>query len=235
MANNIKFTKFISSDGTKQAVALDKIKFDEQTKKLTLYSSTDESIKEETIIPASDIEVDNSLSREGKAADAASTGDAIKDIVKIGNNTSDFTSVIVSNESDEVELVEQSVFDAEIAKFNAKVGTPLMAKYANEMTDVNKIYVYTGNEDGYIGGNWYFYSGTKWISGGVYNSVAIETDKTLTIENMAADAKKTGDEIIALKEDLSELANPKIASGNVELDVDVSEDVERVIRQSTEF
>lgn len=44
------------------------------------------------------------------------------------------------------------------------------------MTDTDKIYVYTGNQSGYTNGNWYYYSGSTWVSGGVYNSVAIEVD-----------------------------------------------------------
>lgn len=202
MAENKKFTKLINSDGTKQAVALDKVSFDEQTKKLTLYSSVDNSIKEETTIPAS--EVDTTLSQSGLAADAEVTGNAVKDVVKVGGTASSFTGIIVGTQEEEIELVEQKDFDAEIAKLNAKVGTPLVANTASAMVNTTKIYVYTGNESGYVNGNWYFYNGTNWESGGVYNAVAVQTDKTLTQENKAADAKKTGDELDALKSTLSD-------------------------------
>jgi len=49
------------------------------------------------------------------------------------------------------------------------------------MTDTNAIYVYTGHEAGYTFGNWYYYNNSAWTSGGVYNSQAYETDKTLTV------------------------------------------------------
>ena len=203
MPDRVKFTNFTNADGSKQAVALDKISFDPETKKLTMYSSIDGTIKEETTIPATDVEVDDTLAIGGKAADSKAAGDAIKDVIQIGGTPSEFTGMVISSTSEEVDLVEQSVFDAEIAKFNAKVGSPLVATTASAMTDTTKIYVYTGSETGYTSGNWYYYNGSAWTSGGVYNSVAIETDKTLTVENMAADAKATGDEIDALKEDLS--------------------------------
>ena len=74
------------------------------------------------------------------------------------------------------------------------VGTPLVASTAAGMTDTSKIYVYTGSETGYTAGNWYYYNGSAWASGGVYNAEAIETDETLSVSGMAADAKAVGDE-----------------------------------------
>lgn len=69
--------------------------------------------------------------------------------------------------------------DTEIKKeINGKadksmIGSPLIANTMSEMTDVTKVYVYTGNEDGYVNGNWYSYNGTSWISGGIYNSQGV--------------------------------------------------------------
>lgn len=72
-------------------------------------------------------------------------------------------------------------------------GAPSMAATAAAMTDSNKVYVYTGNEAGYLNGHWYYYNGSEWADGGVYQATAINTDKTLTVENMAADAAVVGD------------------------------------------
>ena len=77
--------------------------------------------------------------------------------------------------------------------FLQQYGYPFTAATAADMTDTSKIYVYTGNETGYVNGNWYYHNGTAWVSGGVYNSTAFESDKTLTISGAAADAKVTGD------------------------------------------
>ena len=46
-------------------------------------------------------------------------------------------------------------------------GAPSMANSAAAMTDSSKIYVYTGNEAGYLTGHWYYYNGTEWADGGV--------------------------------------------------------------------
>lgn len=73
------------------------------------------------------------------------------------------------------------------------VGAPLSASTAAAMIDTSKIYVYTGSESGYTAGNWYYYDGSTWISGGVYNSTAFEADTTLSISGAAADAKTVGD------------------------------------------
>ena len=99
--------------------------------------------------------------------------------------------------------LEQNV-DNKIAELKSLVGTPLKASTASAMNNRDKIYVYTGNETGYTNGHWYYYDGSKWVDGGVYNSTAVETDKTLSVENVPADAKKTGDEINKL---MSEIAD----------------------------
>ena len=82
----------------------------------------------------------------------------------------------------------------------AQVGSPLVASTVAEMTDTNKVYVYTGSETGYTAGNWYYNDGSDWVSGGVYNSAAISTDTTLSISGKAADAKATGDAIAGINQ-----------------------------------
>lgn len=94
---------------------------------------------------------------------------------------------------------QASAISADIAGLQSMVGTPLVASTVSAMTDHNKIYVYVGSESGYTNGNWYYWNGSAWTSGGVYNAVAFETDTTLTKSGQAADAKKTGDKITNLK------------------------------------
>lgn len=115
----------------------------------------------------------------------------------------------------EIATVRDEVED-EIATIRAAVGSPLKASTVAQMTDKNKIYVYVGSESGYTNGNWYYWNGSAWVSGGVYNSVAVVTDPTLTLSGVPADAKATGDKVTNLqnnKADNSHYFNLKWTEG----------------------
>lgn len=90
-------------------------------------------------------------------------------------------------------LFAEKSLEADVDALRIAVGTPLVAATAADMTDTDKIYVYVGDEEGYTAGNWYYYDGSAWQSGGVYNSTAFVTDTTLEVAGMAADAKAAGD------------------------------------------
>lgn len=93
------------------------------------------------------------------------------------------------------------------------VGAPNVANTASAMTDSSSVYVYTGSEAGYTYGHWYYYNGTEWTDGGVYQSAAVDTDKTLTVSDMAADAAVTGHLIdAALKAFVSEETEGTVAT-----------------------
>lgn len=77
--DTVKFTKFSNSE--RDAVALDKVSFDATNNTLTLYSSFNSSIKEETIIPTTNVEIESGgLTQRGKAADAKVVGDALRNL-----------------------------------------------------------------------------------------------------------------------------------------------------------
>ena len=101
-------------------------------------------------------------------------------------------------------LVAEAKYYAEHARTDA-YGSPLTATTAAEMTDKTRVYVYTGSESGMTVGNWYYWDGSAWTSGGVYNAVAVQTDTTLSVAGKAADGKAAGDAIEELKEDLSDI------------------------------
>lgn len=101
----------------------------------------------------------------------------------------------------DISMIEQAIEAASTIK---PYGSPLVASTVAGMTDHEKVYVYVGSETGYTSGNWYYWDGSAWASGGVYNSVAVQTDTTLTLSGVAADAKKTGDEITDLKSQIEQ-------------------------------
>lgn len=98
-----------------------------------------------------------------------------------------------------------NAIDRAMALLRSEIGSPLVATAAEDMTDTEKVYVYTGSESGYVSGNWYYYDGTSWSSGGVYNAVAVETDDTLTQEGKAADSKATGDALTNVSNAINQL------------------------------
>lgn len=61
------------------------------------------------------------------------------------------------------------------------VGSPLTATLVSDMTDHDKVYVYVGSEASMNSGHWYYWNGTAWTDGGVYNSIAddIATDSDI--------------------------------------------------------
>lgn len=93
-------------------------------------------------------------------------------------------------------------------------GSPLKANTVSDMTDTDKVYVYTGTETGYTAGDWYYHDGSDWTDGGVYNAVAFVTDTTLSVSGQAADAKATGDFVADINNDFQK-AFPGIESKRV--------------------
>lgn len=83
-----------------------------------------------------------------------------------------------------------------------QIGAPYIATTVAGMTDKTRVYVYQGSESGYTSGNWYYWNGSAWTSGGIYNSAAVNTDKTLTQSDKPADSAIVGKEIGSLKESL---------------------------------
>lgn len=124
---------------------------------------------------------------------------------------------VVDDLADKVEKNENKIAELDDKKANKDdYGSPLKAKTVAEMTDKKKVYVYVGTETGYINGNWYTWEETAWVSGGVYNSAAIQTDETLTQSGKAADSAIVGQQIGSLKESLKDI--------NVETDKTLTEE-----------
>ena len=113
-------------------------------------------------------------------------------------------------------LIAEAQYYAEEARVES-FGSPLVASTAAGMTDHTRVYVYTGSETGYTAGHWYYWNGSAWTDGGVYNSVAVNTDTTLSLTGVAADAKSVGDGLANLKSDLNCVPIAKIDGGYIAL------------------
>ena len=95
-------------------------------------------------------------------------------------------------ESDVISALMQGVRN----KVNQLVGgaTPLPVALKSQMTDHDKVYLYTGVETGESTGYWYYYNGTDFVPGGQYGA-GVQIDSTLSQSGQAADAKVVGDEL----------------------------------------
>ena len=108
-------------------------------------------------------------------------------IISVGNSAN-----VTLNVNAGVYALQEDIttLQADLDKLNSTkadktmIGTPLTANTIASMKDTSKVYVYTGSENGYTSGNWYYYNGTTWTSGGVYNSIAIG-DKTVKNKHTA--------------------------------------------------
>lgn len=138
--------------------------------------------------------MNNSLNYSTKAKESEEKAKTSADAAKVSETNAAKSENVASSSA------TQAAQSAKEAK--AYVGSPLVANTVSAMTDQTKIYVYTGSESGYTAGNWYYHNGSAWVSGGVYNSSAVNVDKTLTQDGYAADAKVTGDAVSSLKGDL---------------------------------
>jgi len=83
-------------------------------------------------------------------------------------------------------------------------GSPTPVATVAEMTDESAVYLYMGSETGYTAGNWYYWSGSAWTSGGTYGTAV--TDTTLSISGAPADAKAVG-QALAEKADADDVGD----------------------------
>ena len=100
--------------------------------------------------------------------------------------------------------VSGTLYDIKDTVARLSSGAPATAATVSAMTDSSKVYVYTGSESGYTKGNWYYFDGSSWVSGGVYNSAAVETDTSLSASGAPADAKAVGDRISEMQSQTSQ-------------------------------
>ena len=91
-------------------------------------------------------------------------------------------------------------------------GSPTPVSTVAEMTDESAVYLYTGSETGYTAGNWYYYDGIEWTSGGTYGGAV--TDTTLSISGAAADAEAVGEALQDLDDRITSIGFDIIVDAN---------------------
>jgi hypothetical protein len=152
--------------------------------------TVEESKEEDDLIPEPTTEawykefqarVDESISSAEAAVSTAS------DIMQRAESAATAAQRSAGSAAEAKQSAEESARKAQI-----NYGSPLRAGAAAEMTETGRVYVYAGSEDGYAFGHWYYHDGYSWIDGGVYNAVEVGTDKTLTVEDEAADSAIVG-------------------------------------------
>lgn len=118
---------------------------------------------------------------------------------------------------------ESDIISALITEFQTKIrqlvggATPEPVSLIADMTDTSKVYLYVGEETGYTSGNWYYYNGSAWASGGQYGAGVVDAAPTQGSNN-AVSSGGVYTEFTGLKEDLnvSQLAR--------EIDLSVKDD-----------
>ena len=121
----------------------------------------------------------------------------INDLPLLSNPTSDMYCLVGKSDLNKVPW----------SAIQAQIGSPYIATTAAGMADKTRVYVYQGSESGYTSGNWYYWNGSAWTSGGIYNSAAVDTDKTLTQSDKPADSAVVGQEIGSLKESIKGMSS----------------------------
>lgn len=118
-------------------------------------------------------------------------------------------------------------------------GSPVGVTSASDMTDEGTIYLYEGTTGGgYTQGHFYYWDGTAWADGGEYAAATVQTDKTLLVENRAADAKATGEAVSDLKKSITEnesTIKTAATTGSLAIDLSSAEIVNRIINTSSKW
>lgn len=71
-----------------------------------------------------------------------------------------------------VESLRRVPLSAFMEKFGgySSGGQPTAVATAADMTDTGKLYLYTGTEEGWNNGHWYYYYDGNWVDGGQYGA-----------------------------------------------------------------
>lgn len=97
-------------------------------------------------------------------------------------------------------------------------GQPIPVSSSADMTDPEKIYLYSGSESGFKKGHWYYYAGGSWVDGGLYGESDVTSDDVpvnadIDDTNMVSFRNAAGITLFTL--DLAGLSSGDVYFGNV--------------------
>ncbi|MBV4447738.1 SGNH/GDSL hydrolase family protein [Clostridium tyrobutyricum] len=130
---------------------------------------------------AKQVDLDNTNANIGDKTqlntdDKSSIVNAIKE-VKTQANTN---QLVIGTTNTNLQTTNNNVSNLQNQVTSLASGAPKAVSLASQMADTTKNYVYIGSESGYTSGNWYYYNGSSWVSGGVYQSTGIADDSINT-------------------------------------------------------
>lgn len=149
--NTLQIVNTIGTDGYVRLVGSDGVSY-----RMTVQALLD-------IVNANiDIDIDDTLTVSGAAADAKAVGDELDAIKEDLGDLADLDTTDKSN-------LVAAINEAAQSGGSGSGGITVVGTVA-EMTDTSSVYLYNGTETGYTAGHWYFYnSGTSaWTDGGSY-------------------------------------------------------------------
>ena len=121
--------------------------------------------------------VDNLTSTATNKVLSAKQGKVLKDLIDANETTAENTYATKDELNSETITRENANSNLQNQISGLASGSPLVASSVSGMTDTSKIYVNTSD------GNWYYYNGSSWSVGGVYQSTGI-SDNSIAPSNL---------------------------------------------------
>ena len=149
-------------------------------------------------------------------ADIISSGNVIEKSWHTKNITISIGGHIDNDDSEDIPEEDVPTINQRLNNLDSKVGrlqttvngmangSPTPVATVAEMTDESAVYLYTGSETGYTAGNWYYYNGSAWTSGGTYGGAVTST--TFNQHGVPADDFAVG-EALAEKADADDVTD----------------------------
>ena len=159
-------------------------------------------------------------------ADIISSGNVIEKSWHSKNITISIGGHIDNDDSEDIPEEDVPTINQRLNNLDSKVGrlqttvngmangSPTPVATVAEMTDESAVYLYTGSETGYTAGNWYYYDGTAWTSGGQYGGATTST--TFNQHGVPADDFAVGEALVGKADSSDVTALTTVVAGKAD-------------------